>query len=52
MKTQNEIEEAGKIILEPIPELPELTLDDLLSQITEEPEPEVDWGKLEGEEVW
>jgi antitoxin MazE len=46
------VEEAGKIILEPISELPELTLDDLLSQITEEPEPEIDWGKPEGEEIW
>ena len=45
-------EEAGKIILEPIPELPELSLDELLSQVTEEPEPEIDWGKPEGEEVW
>lgn len=46
------VEEAGKIILEPIPELPELTLEDLLSQVIEEPEPEIDWGKPEGEEIW
>lgn len=46
------IEEGGKIILEPISELPELSLDDLLSQITQEPETEIDWGKPEGEEVW
>lgn len=46
------VEEAGRIILEPIPELQELTLDDLLSQVTEEPEPEVNWGKSEGEEIW
>ena len=45
-------EEAGKIILEPLTELPELSLDELLSQITDEPEPEIDWGKSEGEEVW
>ena len=45
-------EEAGKIILEPLTELPELSLDYLLSQVTEEPEPEIDWGKPEGEEVW
>lgn len=45
-------EEAGKIILEPISELSELSLDDLLSQVTEEPETEVNWGKPEGEEVW
>lgn len=45
-------EEAGKIILEPISELPELTLEELLSQVTSEPKPEVDWGKSEGEEIW
>ena len=42
----------GKIILEPIQELEELSLDFLLSQITESPEPELDWGKAEGEEIW
>ena len=42
----------GKIILEPIQELEELSLDFLLSQITESPEPEIDWGKAEGEEIW
>ena len=42
----------GKIILEPIQELEELSLDFLLSQITESPEPELDWGKPEGEEIW
>ena len=41
-----------KIILEPIQELEELSLDFLLSQITESPEPELDWGKAEGEEIW
>ena len=42
----------GKIILEPIQELEELSLDFLLSQVTESPEPEIDWGKAEGEEIW
>ena len=42
----------GKIILEPVAQLGELTLESLLSQITDEPEPEIDWGKPEGEEIW
>ena len=42
----------GKIVLEPVKELEELSLDFLLSQITEPPESEVDWGKSEGEEIW
>lgn len=42
----------GKIILEPVRELEELSLDFLLSQVTESPESEVDWGKPEGDEVW
>lgn len=42
----------GKIILEPVKELEELSLDFLLSQVTEPSEPEVDWGKPEGEEIW
>jgi antitoxin MazE len=32
--------------------LPEFTLDELLSGITEEPEGEVEWGKPMGKEVW
>ncbi|MGL5796034.1 MAG: AbrB/MazE/SpoVT family DNA-binding domain-containing protein [Waterburya sp.] len=46
------VERDGKIILEPICELEELSLDDLLSQVTEPPEPEIDWGKPEGDETW
>ncbi len=42
----------GKMILEPIVELEEFTLEELLSQVSEPPESEVDWGKPEGEEVW
>ena len=33
-------------------ELEELSIDFLLSQVTESPEPEVDWGKSKGEEIW
>jgi antitoxin component of MazEF toxin-antitoxin module len=42
----------GKIILEPILELEELSLDFLLSQVTEPSESEIDWGQPEGEEFW
>lgn len=42
----------GKIILEPILELEELSLDFLLSQVTEPNESEIDWGQPEGEEFW
>ena len=42
----------GKIILEPVKELEELSLDFLLSQVTEPAESELDWGKPEGEEIW
>ena len=45
-------EDGGRIILEPIQELEELSLDELLSQVIEPPEPEVDWGKPEGDEIW
>ncbi|MGB5709397.1 MAG: AbrB/MazE/SpoVT family DNA-binding domain-containing protein [Waterburya sp.] len=45
-------EDSGRIVLEPIKELESLTLDELLSQVIEPPEPEVDWGKPEGDEVW
>ncbi|MGV2831402.1 AbrB/MazE/SpoVT family DNA-binding domain-containing protein [Myxosarcina sp. GI1(2024)] len=45
-------EDNGRIILEPIEELEELSLDELLSQVIEPPEPEVDWGKPEGDEIW
>lgn len=42
----------GKAVLEPIHALPEFSLDELLEQVTEPPEPEVDWGKHAGEEIW
>ena len=45
-------EDSGRIVLEPIKELEELTLEELLSQVIEPPEPEVDWGKPKGDEVW
>jgi antitoxin MazE len=44
--------ENGKLVLEPIHSLPELSLEELLADITEPPEPEVDWGKPMGNEVW
>lgn len=43
--------EAGELIVKPLQVLPELTLEELLSEVVE-PEEEVDWGKPEGEEVW
>ena len=42
----------GKVLLEPVRSLPKFTLDELLDQITEPPEPEVDWGAPIGKEVW
>jgi antitoxin MazE len=44
--------EDGKLVLEPIHSLPELSLEELLAGITDPPEPEVDWGKPMGDEVW
>jgi antitoxin MazE len=44
--------ENGRLVLEPIQALPELSLEDLLAEITEAPEPEVDWGRPMGGEVW
>jgi antitoxin MazE len=44
--------ENGRLVLEPIQALPELSLEDLLAEITEAPEPEVDWGRPMGREVW
>ena len=32
--------------------LPAFTLDELLAQITDPPEPEIDWGAPVGDEVW
>jgi antitoxin MazE len=44
--------EAGKLVVQRIQTLPELSLEELLADITESPEPEVDWGKPMGDEVW
>lgn len=44
--------EEGRIVLELVYSLPELTLEELLVGITDPPEPEVDWGKAVGDEVW
>jgi antitoxin MazE len=44
--------EAGKLVVQRMQTLPEFTLEELLAGITEPPEPEVDWGKPMGEEVW
>ena len=40
----------GKLVVEVVHQL-EYTLDELLSQEIE-PEPEIDWGKPQGKEVW
>jgi antitoxin MazE len=42
----------GKMVLEPVQTLPELSLEELLAGITEAPEGEVDWGRPVGDEVW
>jgi antitoxin MazE len=44
--------EAGKLVMQRIQALPEFTLEELLADITEEPEGEVEWGKPMGQEVW
>jgi antitoxin MazE len=44
--------EAGKLVVQRIQTLPELSLEELLAGVTEPPEPEVDWGKPMGDEVW
>ena len=44
--------EGGRLVLEPIYSLPELSLEELLASITESPEGEVDWGRPMGNEVW
>lgn len=43
--------EDGKLVIEPIQDLPELSLEELLADVVE-PGKEVDWGKPEGDEVW
>ena len=44
--------ESGKLVVEPIHTLPELSLEELLAQAVEPSGPEVDWGQPMGEEVW
>jgi antitoxin MazE len=44
--------EAGKLVVQRMQTLPEFTLEELLASITEPLEPEVDWGKPMGDEVW
>jgi antitoxin MazE len=44
--------EAGKLVVQRVQNLPELSLEELLAGVTEPPEPEVDWGKPMGDEVW
>lgn len=43
--------ENGKLVLEPLQNSTEYTLDELLAGVIE-PSEEVSWGKPEGEEVW
>ena len=54
LKSQDQVEcrvEQGKLVIEPVEEFPELTLEELLTEVVE-PSEEVDWGKPEGQEVW
>jgi antitoxin MazE len=44
--------ENGKLVVEPIQALPELSLEELLAGVVELPELEVDWAQPMGEEVW
>jgi antitoxin MazE len=44
--------EEGKLIVQRMQTLPELTLEELLAGITDPPESEVDWGRAMGNEVW
>jgi antitoxin MazE len=44
--------EAGKLVVQRVQTLPELSLEELLAEVTEPPEPEMDWGKTMGDEVW
>lgn len=41
----------GQLVIEPIQDLPELSLEELLEGVIDSTE-EVDWGKPEGREVW
>lgn len=44
--------EDGKLVIKPLQTLPEFTLEQLLAEPMEPSEPEVDWGRPVGEEVW
>jgi antitoxin MazE len=44
--------ENGRLVMEPLLALPELSLEELLAEVVEPPEPEVDWGRPLGEETW
>jgi len=43
--------EDGKLVLTPVADLPELSLEELLAQVQDAPEPEVDWGEPVGNEA-
>jgi antitoxin MazE len=42
----------GKLVFEPVQTLPELSLEELLAEVTVPPEGEIDWGQPMGNEVW
>lgn len=42
----------GRLVFEPVQALPELSLEDLLAEVTETSEGEVNWGRPMGNEVW
>lgn len=44
--------EEGRLVVQPLQILPELTLEELLAGVIDAPEPEVAWGQPRGEEVW
>lgn len=44
--------EDGKLVLTPVTDLPELSLEELLAQVQDAPELEVDWGESMGNEAW
>jgi antitoxin MazE len=44
--------EGGKLVIQPIQALPDLSLEDLLAEVNESPNSEVDWGNPVGGEVW
>jgi antitoxin MazE len=42
----------GRMVFEAVRALPELSLEELLAEVTTEPEGELDWGSPMGNEVW